>query len=117
MNNFPDVSQGILDNFLTFLQDPSIDENAYSKLSILETRLAETEDKPTKVALTIQTWCKEFKIDFSQEKLESVRANMLKKGETIPKSPEGDSPRVIYNKALLVEEVNKAIAARSNDKT
>jgi predicted XRE-type DNA-binding protein len=113
----PQGSKQILDNFLAFLQNPNSDLNAYSHLPVLEDRLTETEDKPTKLALTIKKWCKEFGIDFSEEKLAPIRANMLKKGETIPKSPEGDSPRVIYNKALLVEEVNKAIAARSNDKT
>jgi predicted XRE-type DNA-binding protein len=113
----PQGSKQILDNFLAFLQNPNSDLNAYSHLPVLEDRLTETEDKPTKLALTIKKWCKEFGIDFSEEKLAPIRANMLKKGETIPKSPEGDSPRVIYNKALLVEEVKKATATKSNEKT
>jgi hypothetical protein len=117
MNQPLSIEEKTLANFITLLNEASNDSKIHQNLKILEERLAETEDDAIELAMTIQNWYEEFKIDFSEEKLAPIRANMLKKGETIPKQPEGNSPRVIYNKALLVEEVNKAIAARSNDKT
>ncbi|MDR9403991.1 MAG: helix-turn-helix transcriptional regulator [Halothece sp. Uz-M2-17] len=111
----PQGSKQILDNFLAFLQNPNSDLNAYSRLPILEDRLTETEDKPTKLALTIKKWCKEFGIDFSEAKLAPVRGNMPQKDETIPNQTADGVPEVTYDKSVLVEQIKKVTNGKDHE--
>lgn len=111
----PKFSRQILDNFLIFLQNPNSDLDAYSHLSVLEDRLAETEDKPAKLAKTIKKWCNEFGIDFSEAQLAPVRGNMPQKDETIPNQTADGVPEVTYDKSLLVEQIKKATNGKDHE--
>lgn len=111
----PKFSRQILDNFLVFLQNPNSDLDAYSHLSVLEDRLAETEDKPAKLAKTIKKWCNEFGIDFSEAKLAPVRGNMPQKDETIPNQTADGVPEVTYDKSVLVEQIKKVTNGKDHE--
>lgn len=126
MTQLPLRSQKILESFLTFLTDRSIDENACSNLPTLKENLKNANDDPVELAIMIDDWCKELNINFSEEfesdsseeaPLPPTRANMADpdEDETIPQQAEGDRPQAVCNKALLVRRIDEAIEARSNE--
>jgi hypothetical protein len=112
MNKMPPVSQQILENFLTFLQDPKNNTEAYSNLPSLESKLENTEDKPIELATTIRDWGKEFGIDFSRE----LRVGMYDDEESeSPPRPKGDLPRPTINKFLILDNIKKEKEKKPNE--
>jgi hypothetical protein len=102
----------IIEDFLTFLEqaktNPQNHPQLWTNLRTLETQLTAAEDKTLKLAKIIKTWCKESQITFNLEELAAIRANMIQKGDKIPKPAEGERPERVYNKAFLVEQVKQA---------
>ena len=102
----------IIEDFLTFLEqaktNPQTPPQLWEHLQTLKTQLTAAEDKTLKLAKIIKTWCKEYQITFNPEELATIRANMIQKGDKIPKPAEGERPERVYNKAFLVEQVKQA---------
>ena len=112
-NYIPSDSVLYIQDFLTYLEQAQTDPQLRKNLGSLEQQLADTEDRPQKLAAAIKSWCKDHNIKLDRKQLAAVRANMLKKGEKIPKPAEGERPETIYNKALLVEKVRQATEEQS----
>ncbi len=116
-NILPPESQKYIEDFLTFLAEaqsnPETDSQLWENMNSLVEKLRESEDYPAKLAKTLKQWCKNFQITLNRKELEIVRANMLKKGQVIPKPKEGEKPSIVYNKAFLVEQVKEAIAKKA----
>ncbi|MCT7972690.1 hypothetical protein [Laspinema olomoucense] len=102
----------IIEDFLTFLEQAKTDSQTPPQLGenlqTLETQLNAAEDKTLKLAKLIKAWCKEYQISFNREELATIRANMIKQGQKIPKPAEGERPENVYNKAFLLEKVHQA---------
>jgi hypothetical protein len=102
----------IIEDFLTLLEQAKTARPSYPQLwenlPTLETQLTAAEDKTLKLAKILKTWCKESQITFNPEELATIRANMIQKGDKIPKPAEGERPERVYNKAFLVEQVKQA---------
>ncbi len=113
----PPESQQTIEDFLTFVEqernDRDRDRELWDNLRTLEESLAQTEDKPAKIAKAIKAWCKQFNIVLNREQLADYRINMAKKGKSIPKPTPGEQPDRVYNKALIVDTVKAAREERS----
>jgi len=106
-----------IEDFLTYLEQAQTnsqnDPNLSEHLQALEDQLTAAEDKTLKLAIIIKAWCKQHQITFNPEELTTVRANMVKQGQKIPKPAAGERPETVYNQALLVARVQQAKKAQS----
>ena len=120
----PQKSQKDIEIFLTFLDqaksNPQTDSELWKNLTGLLEKLRVTEDKSVTLATVIKEWCQEFGIELNPKEwakyCQSFRANMVKKGQAIPERPAGEKPPIVYNKALIVEQVNEAIGNNKSTK-
>ena len=120
----PQKSQQDIEMFLTFLDqaknNPQTDSELWKNLTGLLEELRVTEDKSVTLATVIKQWCKEFGIELNPKEWAKLclifRANMVKKGQATPERTAGEKPAIVYNQALIVEQVNEAIGNNKSTK-
>lgn len=115
----PSNSRETIKDFLTFLaiakQNPETDSQLWNNLADLEQKIADTEDKPAKLALQIKQWCKQWGISLNSEELQRTRANLIQQGKKIPKPLEGEKPQSVGNKTLIVDSIKTARREHQNE--
>lgn len=107
----------IIEDFLTFLENarttlPATD-SLWEHLPRFLSQLETVEDSPLILAMSIQSWCQDFGVNIDPKTMRQLRANMLEKGQVIPKPAEGEKASKVYNKASITESVNHAIPEKS----
>ncbi|WP_017307230.1 hypothetical protein [Spirulina subsalsa] len=107
----------IIEDFLTFIENaratlPTADP-FWANLQSFRTQLETVEDRPLKLALFIQSWCREFQVTIDPATMHQLRVSVLKKGQEIPTPTAGQKASKVYNKAVITESINNALPKQS----